>query len=150
MLASLPVHPADVALAVALCACRLLAPPLGFVWLQRLHYRGAAVLAMLRRCPGGAGHALRSIALARLSRTALKLALFVGGQAAVLRLVRCHGVERLPAGGCVLALSHSPWARVMAYWTRTRDFALIFAHPRWAYWGGRCTSPQPGSDFGAL
>src|SRR5205809_7801622 len=54
----------------------------------------------------------------------------------VLRRVRCHGLDGLPRGGCVLALDHSPWGRVLARWAAAEQFALVFAHRRWARWAG--------------
>lgn len=128
--------PADIAIAAALASCRLLAVPLAVVHRLRLRHR-VAVLRWLGTCPGGARGALRRIAFTRLARQVFKVLLLTGwGQAAVWRRVRSHAVARLPDGGCVLAVAHSPWGRVMARWTRARDFAGIFAHRRWARWAG--------------
>src|SRR5206468_6028802 len=59
-----------------------------------------------------------------------------GMEGVVLRRVRCHGLDGLPRGGCVLALDHSPWGRVLARWAAAEQFALVFAHRRWARWAG--------------
>jgi lipid A biosynthesis acyltransferase len=128
--------PADLALAAALGVCNWLAWPIAAALQLRLRYRQAAVLQWLGGRPGGAGCAIRHIAFTRLARQVLKLFLLVGKEATVLRRVHCLGRGRLPRGGCVLAIAHTPWGRVLARWTLFRDFAFILAHRRWARWAG--------------
>ncbi len=128
--------PSDLALAAALGACHGLAWPIAAAQRLWLSYREAAVLQWLGVRPGGAGCAIRRIAFTRLARQVLKLFLLVGEEASVLRRVDCRGLERLPPGGCVLAIAHTAWGRVLARWTLSRDFAFILAHRRWARWAG--------------
>lgn len=128
---------ANLALAAALGACHGLAWPIAAAQRLRLRHREVAALAWLGERPGGAGSALRHIAFTRLARQVLKLFLLVGKEAPVLRRVHCRGQERLPKGGCVLAIAHTPWGRVLARWSLACDFAFIVAHRGWARWAGR-------------
>lgn len=127
---------ADLALAAALGACHGLAWPIAAVQRLELHYRKAVTLPWLGRRRGGVGCAIRHIAFTRLARQVLKVFLLVGEEATVLRRVHCRGRERLPVGGCVLAVAHTPWGRVLARWALAHDFAFILAHRRWARWAG--------------
>lgn len=43
--------------------------------------------------------------------------------------------------GCIIALCHTPWARLLARWCRTHDFALVFAGGPWKKRTGRLNIP---------
>jgi hypothetical protein len=134
----------DLVLWVMLGLCRVVAWPVALAQERRLRHGGTSLLHWLAGRPCGVHRAVRRIAFTRLARGALKLLLLTGGEAAVLRRVRCRGLERLPQGGCVLVLAHSPWGRVLARWAQARSFAFIFAHRRWAPWAGSlhlCPTP---------
>jgi lipid A biosynthesis acyltransferase len=128
--------PADLVLAAALGACRGLAWPIAAAKQLALRYREAVALQWLSRRPEGAGCAFRHVAFTRLARQVMKLFLLAGEEASVFRRVHCEGLERLPFGGCVLAIAHTPWGRVLARWSLSCDFAFILAHRRWAHWAG--------------
>lgn len=124
--------------------CGLLARPVGLVLEWWLRHHQPALLQWLAQRPAGLRLTLRRIAFTRLARSALKVLLLSGAEAAVLRRVRCRGLQRLPHGGCVLALVHSPWGRPLARWALAERFAFVFAHRRWARWAGvRHLSPTP-------
>jgi lipid A biosynthesis acyltransferase len=126
--------PANLALSAALGACHWFSWPIAA--LRHGLPREAAAFQWLDRRPGGAACAIRHIAFTRLARQVLKQFLVVGEEATVLRRVHCLGRERLPRGGCILAIAHTPWGRVLARWSLSCDFAFILAHRRWAHWTG--------------
>jgi len=127
--------PSDVLLSVVLVGCQVLSIPLAMLR-RALLWRRQPLLVWLSARPGGVGPSLRRIAFAQLARFVFKICLLTGMEGVVLRRVRCYGTDGLPSGGCVLALDHSPWGRVLARWAAAEQFALVFAHRRWARWAG--------------
>src|SRR5579859_239667 len=125
----------DLLLGMALAACQWLAVPVALIEWVMLQ-RWPALRRWLSQCPHGTLRALRQVVFARLARQVFKIAMLVGFEAAVLRRVRCRGTHRLPRQGCVIALVHSHWGRVLARWVNSQRFARVFAHERWSRWTG--------------
>jgi len=126
---------ANILLAAGLVSGRALAVLTSTIAWITLHRRRSLWRWFATR-PGGAFETLHRIAVTQIARQVFKAGILLGAEAAVLRRVRCRGIDRLPAGGCVIAVSHTPWGRVLARWSLACGFALVLGHPRWAWWAG--------------
>ena len=126
---------ADRLLDAGLASSRALAVPVGTIAWFTLHRR-PSLWRWLDARPVGALPTLYRIAFAQVARQVLKVGILLGAESAVLRRVRCKRIDRLPAGGCVIAVSHTPWGRILARWSLAQGLALVLGHPRWAWWAG--------------
>ena len=131
---------ADLILDAGLLSCRLLAVPIATIDWITLHRR-RTLWRWLEARPVVARRTLYRISVARMARGVFKAAIHLGAEGAVLRRVRCRGIDRLPAGGCVFAVPHTMWGRVLARWSLSRNVALVVGHPRWAWWAGAAHLP---------
>ena len=122
---------ADLAISCALACCRVVAPFAAavYVGLDAVRY-GGRVRKRLGRCEGGHWRALCAIWHTRFARESINGALKLGLHDAVSRRVALESGDEAP-GGCVLAICHTPWARVLAGWNATHGGVLIKAAPRW-------------------
>jgi len=122
---------ADVAISCALAGCRALAPLAAAVYVAFDAARyGGRVRARLGQCEGGSWRALNAIWHTRFARETINGALRLGMREAVFRRVAVEDNAEAPIG-CVLAICHTPWARVLASWNATQGVVLIKAASRW-------------------
>lgn len=124
----------------ALTACRFLSS-----WIASLHslsvYAGhSRVSRCLSNCPDGLYRTLRDIWFTRLVRELLTPVLKTPLRGAALALVDCAPPANF-ANGCVIAICHTPWARLLAEWCREREFALVLAGGVWVYRSGHLHVP---------
>lgn len=101
------------------------------------------VAPCVRHAPGGLPRALREIWLSRLLRESLAFLLKTSFRPTTLRLVD-DSLVRGAGKGCVIAICHTPWARLLAEWCRVHDFALVIADGPWASRMGYATGPGRG------
>ena len=101
------------------------------------------VAPCVRHAPGGLSRALREIWLSRLLRESLTFLLKTSFRATTLRLVD-DSLVRGAGRGSVIAICHTPWARLLAEWCRVHDFALVIADGPWASRMGYVTGPGRG------
>jgi hypothetical protein len=76
--------------------------------------------------PAGLYRSLQDAWLSRLVREPLKLFVHTPLRTATLAFVNCTLSEN-PETGCVMAICHTPWFRLLAEWCRARDFAAVIA-----------------------
>ena len=112
--------------------CRLLSLPFA-----TLHYCLVCVgwqplPACITQCHDGVYATLRDIWATRFTREVVTGLLKTPLRAATLTLV---DAEDLPAGpgGCVIAVCHSPWFRLLAEWCRDRNAARVVAGDSWIW-----------------
>lgn len=88
------------------------------------------VCGCLRGCPAGLHATLCDLWRSRIMREVLTAAMKTRLRGAALSLV----ASALPAHaktGCVMAVCHSPWFRLLAEWCRENEFALVLSSDDW-------------------
>src|SRR5690242_13605473 len=107
---------ASLGLTLWLDACRLAAWPLGVWTYFTTRLRHPAAVAWLSQGHRGAVAALRRVAFVRLARRSLLTLLQTNAEQMVCDRVQVAGDRHLPRGGCVVAIVHSPWNRILGRW----------------------------------
>lgn len=97
----------------------------------------------VHHAPGGLSQVLREIWLSRLLRETLTFLLKTSFRPTMLRLVDDSFVRGI-GKSYVIAICHTPWARLLAEWCRVHDFALVLTEGPWASRMGYTTDPGRG------
>ena len=92
--------------------------------------------------PEGFKKTLQKIWFARMMRRSLSLILRTPLRSKVLKLVINKLI--LPEFGCVIVIPHTPWAKLLAEWCRSNNFALVFAGGPWIKRTGHVNVPGTG------
>ncbi len=93
--------------------------------------RSARVFKAVRAMDGSPFETLARIWFGRATREALRIALRIGLDAAVMSRVALTGNVSAATGPCVYAIYHTPWGRVMANWLKNRPRTALYATGRW-------------------
>ena len=115
-----------------LLVCRLLSVPFASAHFCLVWLRWQPLPACIAQCNAGVYGTLRDVWATRFTREAVTGLLKTPLRTATLTLV---DAEDLPAGpgGCVIAVCHSPWFRLLAEWCRDRNAARIVAGDSWIW-----------------
>lgn len=97
---------------------------------------------IILQSPEGFKKTIRKIWFARMMRRLLSLILRTPLRSKVLKLVNNKLI--LPEFGCVIAIPHTPWAKLLAEWCRSNNFALVFAGGPWIKRTGDVNVPGSG------
>lgn len=79
--------------------------------------------------PEGYKKILQRIWFTRMMRRLLSLTLRTPFRSKVIKLV--NNKLTLPELGCIIAIPHTPWAKLLAEWCRSNNFAMVFAGGPW-------------------
>ena len=79
--------------------------------------------------PEGVNETLRKIWFARMLRRLLSVIMRTPLRSKVIKLVDNRLI--LPKSGCVIVIPHTPWARLLAEWCRSKKFAIVFVGGPW-------------------
>ena len=118
--------------AAFLVACRLLSIPFASAHFCMVWMRSKPLPANIAQCDAGVYATLQDIWTTRFVREAVSGLLKTPLRAATLTLVDAKHLPTGP-GGCVIAVCHSPWFRLLAEWCRDRNAARIVAGDSWIW-----------------
>lgn len=107
--------------------------------IRLIKIRANKVSRIIQDSPSGLKNTLKDIWFARLLRRSLSLITRTPLKFEVLKLV--DNQLNLPSSGCVIAIPHTAWARLLAAWCRANDYALIFAGGPWVQRTGHVNIP---------
>ena len=99
------------------------------------------------RCPDGFQYTIRKIWFIRMLRRSLSLFLRTPLRKGTLSLIN-YKLSVPKELGCIIALPHSPWSRLMAEWCRVNNFAIVLAGGPWINRTGLIN--VPGGGFSGL
>lgn len=97
---------------------------------------------IISQSPVGFKKTLQKIWFIRMMRRSLSLILRTPLRSKVLKLVNNKLI--LPESGCIIAIPHTPWAKLLAEWCRSKNFALVFAGGPWIKRTGNVNVPGVG------
>jgi hypothetical protein len=100
------------------------------------------ISSIISQSPEGFKKTIQKIWFARMMRRLLSLILRTPLRSKVLKLVNNKLI--LPEFGCVIAIPHTPWAKLLAEWCRSNNFALVFAGGLWIKRTGDVNVPGSG------
>ena len=126
------IDPNQLVLAAILLICRLPVLPLAALQYLQLRIAHGYLYACLRGCPSGLYATLCDLWSTRIAREVLTAALKTRLRGAALSLV-FSALPTPPSSGCVMAVCHSPWFRLLAEWCRENRFALVLSGHDWQH-----------------
>lgn len=91
----------------------------------------------------GTYNTIRKIWMARMLRRSLSLFLRTPLRYGCMSLVDCK-IELPHKSGCIIAICHTPWARLLAEWCRVNNFALVLVGGPWIQRTGQVNIPGGG------
>lgn len=94
----------------------------------------------IEEAQGGTQMVLRKLWKVRMLRRTLSLLLRTPLRHMALPLVK-YRLDLPEDKGCIIALCHTPWARLLARWCRNNNFALVFAGGPWRKRTGHLNIP---------
>lgn len=107
--------------------------------LRLIKIRNNKISRTILDSPSGLKNTLKDIWFARLLRRSLSLITRTPLKFEVLKLV--DNQLKLPSSGCVIAIPHTVWARLLAAWCRSNEYALVFAGGPWVQRTGHVNVP---------
>lgn len=125
---------------VLFVTCRAVAALVAAIHCLSVRCRLADVSSLVSSAPHGRNRTIRDIWFARLARESLALVLSTSLRQAALDRVTCV----LPPNqdsGCVIAIFHTPWDRLLAFWCCDSDIALVVAGKIWVRRAGQGVVP---------
>lgn len=120
--------------------CRVCAALVAALHSLLVRCRLADVSPLISAAPAGRARTLRDIWFARLARESLVLILRTFLRQAALDRVT-YALPPSHESGCVIAVFHMPWARLLASWCCDSDLALIVAGDVWVRRAGGSVVP---------
>lgn len=91
--------------------------------------RWAKISDIIFNSPEGYKKILQKIWFTRMMRRLLSLTLRTPFRSKAIKLVNNN--LTLPEFGCIIAIPHTPWAKLLAEWCRSNNFAMVFAGGPW-------------------
>ncbi|WP_100615967.1 hypothetical protein [Confluentibacter citreus] len=91
--------------------------------------RWAKISDIIFNSPEGYEKMLQKIWFTRMMRRLLSVTLRTPFRSKAIKLV--NNKLTLPELGCIIAIPHTPWAKLLAEWCRSNNFALVFAGGPW-------------------
>lgn len=142
---------------------RLLKRPAYLVMLLNLYYKLSSVIAWLHviaierhliripdimfRSPKGVQYTLKNIWFIRMLRRSLSFFIRTPLKKGLLSLIN-YQLFLPQESGCIIALPHSPYSRLLAEWCKSNEFAIVLAGGPWIRRTGKFN--VPGGGFSGL